>query len=184
MARMYTRRGDSGETDIMGGKRVPKDDPRIAALGEIDELNAAIGLAMAVIEDREITAVLHQVQNDLFTVGADLSVAPGKELKLPKMTEGHVKSLEQGIEKFDPGAAKEFVLPGGSIQVASLQLARAVARRAERAVVALSRKQEMNKHVLEYLNRLSSLLYVLALNVKKSTGQIEEHPKYEPPGTK
>jgi cob(I)alamin adenosyltransferase len=94
MAKIYTRRGDSGETDLIGGTRVPKDDLRIAALGEVDELNAAIGLAMAVIEDRDITAALHRVQNDLFTVGADLSVAPGKELKLPKVTK-----LSSGISR-------------------------------------------------------------------------------------
>ena len=168
----------------MGGKRVPKDDLRIAALGEVDELNAAIGIAMAVMEDRDIAAALHRVQNDLFTLGADLSVAPGKELKLPKVTEGHVKALEQDIENLNPGGASEFVLPGGSMQVACLQFARAVARRAERAVVALSRKQEMNKHVLEYLNRLSTLLFVLALNVKKSTGLTEEHPDYDRLGRK
>ena len=184
MTRPYTRRGDSGETDLIGGKRVPKDNLRITALGEVDELNAVIGLAMAVIEDGDIVAALHRVQNDLFTVGADLSVAPGKELRLPKVTEDQVKALEQDIEKLNPGAANEFVLPGGSMQAASLQLARAVARRAERAVVALSRRQRVNKHIMEYLNRLSTLLYVLALNVKKKTGSTEEHPKYEWPGRK
>jgi len=168
----------------MGGRRVPKDNLRIAALGEVDELNAIIGLAMAVIEDGEITAVLHRVQNDLFTVGADISVAPGKKLRLPKVTEEHVKVLEQDIEKLNHNAASEFVLPGGSMQVACLQLARAVARRAERAAVALSRRQKLNGHILEYLNRLSSLLYVMALNAKKSTGLKEEHPSYARPGTK
>lgn len=184
MAKTYTRRGDSGETDLIGGMRVPKDDLRITALGEVDELNAAIGLAMAVIEDRDITAALHRVQNDLFTVGADLSVAPGKQLKLPKVTAGHVKALERDIEKLSPGAASEFVLPGGSMQVACLQLARAIARRAERAAVALSRRQELNLHVLKYLNRVSTLLYVLALSVKKSMGLAEEHPKYDRPKRK
>jgi cob(I)alamin adenosyltransferase len=179
MTKIYTRRGDSGETDLMGGMRVPKDDLRIAALGEVDELNAAIGLAMAVIEDRDITATLHRLQNDLFTVGADLSVAPGKELKLPKVTAEHVEILERDIEKLSPVAANEFVLPGGSMQIACLQLARAIARRAERAAVALSRHQELNRHVLEYLNRVSTLLYVLALSIKKSTGMTEEHPRYD-----
>ena len=168
----------------MGGTRVPKDDLRIMALGEIDELNAAIGLAMSVIQDRDIIAALHRVQNDLFTVGADLCVAPGKELKLPKVTEGQVRDLERDVERYGPGEASGFVLPGGSMQVACLQLARAIARRAERATVALARHQELNKHVLEYLNRVSTLLYVLALNVKKSTGMAEEHPKYDLPERK
>lgn len=168
----------------MGGTRVPKDDLRIVALGEIDELNATIGLAMAVTEDRDVTAVLHRVQNDLFTVGADLSVAPGKHLKLPKVTVSQVKALEDDIEKMNPGEVSGFVLPGGSMQAACLQLSRAIARRAERAVVALSRHQELNRHVLVYLNRVSTLLYVLALNVKRSTGLTEEHPKYDLPEPK
>ncbi len=178
MTKMYTRRGDKGETDLMGGKRVSKHDLRVEALGDIDELNAVIGVAMTTIRDPDTLSVLHRVQNDLFTVGSDLSIPPGKELKLPKVDSGHVTALEADITRFSPEGARKFVLPGGSIEVAHLQLARTVARRAERAVVALSRKQKVNPHLLEYVNRLSTLLYVLALSVKKESGIEEEHPTY------
>jgi len=175
---MYTGRGDSGETDLMGGKRVSKHDLRVEALGDIDELNAVIGVAMTAIRDPDTLAVLHRVQNDLFTVGSDLSIAPGKQLKLPKVSNSHVSALEADIARFSPEGPRKFVLPGGSVEVAHLQLARTVARRAERTVVALSRKQKVNPHLLEYVNRLSTLLYVLALSVKKESGIEEEHPTY------
>jgi cob(I)alamin adenosyltransferase len=179
MSRIYTGRGDSGETDLLGGKRVPKDDLRIEAIGDVDELNAIIGVAIAAMEDTEIIGILHRIQNDLFTVGADLSVAPEKKLKLPKVQKSHIESLESYIGRLDIGDAKEFVIPGGSGQAANLQMARAVARRAERTVVALSRKEKVNPLVLQYLNRLSTLLYALALSVKKSRGMKEEHPAYK-----
>ena len=178
MTKMYTRRGDKGETDLMGGKRVSKHDLRVEALGDIDELNAVIGVAMTAIRDPDTLAVLHRVQNDLFTVGSDLSIAPGKQLKLPKVSNSHVSALEADIARFSPEGVRKFVFPGGSVEVAHLQLARTVARRAERTVVALSRKQKVNPHLLEYVNRLSTLLYVLALSVKKESGIEEEHPTY------
>ena len=179
MAKIYTARGDTGETDLMGGKRVPKDDLQIAALGEIDELNAVIGVAMTTINDSNVLGILHRIQNDLFTVGSDLSIAPGKKLKMPRVSGDNVKALESDIDSLTPPRVKEFVFPGGSTEAAELHLARAVARRAERAVVALSHYQSVNPSVLEYLNRLSTLLYVLALNIKKVSGLPEEHPTYE-----
>ncbi len=178
MKRIYTGKGDKGETDLIGGKRVLKDDLRIAALGDVDELNAAIGVAMTAMEDKEIIGVLHRIQNDLFTVGADLSTLPGKKAKVPSLAESHVKGLEVDIGRFNPDAAKEFVLPGGLVDVAYLQLARAVARRAERTAVSLSKTEKVNPLVLKYLNRLSTLLYVLALRLKALAGVEEEHPVY------
>ncbi len=179
MPKLYTSRGDKGETDLMGGKRVPKDDLRIAALGEVDELNAVIGVTIALSKDKDIVNILRRVQNDLFTVGSDLSIAPGKRLSLPNMSGEMVKALEEDIESNVQKSEREFVLPGGSIDVAYLQFARTVARRAERAIVGLSKKQTVNPHVLAYINRLSTLLYVLALRVKKSKGMLEQHPIYE-----
>ncbi len=179
MPKMYTSRGDKGETDLMGGKRVSKDDLRINALGEVDELNAVIGVTIALLKDKGIVDILSRVQNDLFTVGSDLSIAPGKRLSLPKVSVEMVKALEKDIESNAQKSEREFVLPGGSIDVAYLQFARTVARRAERAVVGLSKKQTVNPHVLAYINRLSTLLYVLALRIKKSKGMLEEHPTYE-----
>lgn len=179
MAKIYTARGDTGETDLMGGKRVPKDDLQIAALGEVDELNAVIGLAMTTINDRNVLSILHRVQNDLFTIGSDISIAPGKRLKLPRLSTDNVKALERDIDSLTPPGVKQFVFPGGSVEAAQLQFARAVARRAERALVSLSHYHSVNPFVLEYMNRLSTLLYVLAINIKKASGLPEEHPTYE-----
>ena len=178
MKRIYSGKGDKGETDLIGGKRVLKDNLRIASLGDVDELNAAIGVAMTAIEDREIVGILHRIQNDLFTMGADLSVVPGKKPRLPNVEADHVKALEADIEKMSPRSARKFVLPGGSTDVAHLQFVRTVARRAERTVVSLSKKEKVNPLILTYLNRLSTLLYVLALSLKRSAGVEEEHPTY------
>lgn len=179
MSKMYTARGDKGETDLMGGERVYKDDIRVVALGELDELNATIGLAITTIKIKDIRVILHRIQDELFTAGADLSVVPGKDLRLPKIGEAHVKRLEDDIGRLSPEGMKKFVIPGGSPEAAHLQFSRAVARRAERAVVRLSRSQPVNQFVLEYLNRLSTLLYVLALSVKRLSGREEEYPTYE-----
>ncbi len=179
MTPFYTGRGDSGETDLLGGERVAKDDLRITALGEVDELNAVIGVALVALKIKDIRVILHRVQDELFTVGADLSVSQGRDIKLPKIVPSHVKRLEADISRLSPENIKKFVIPGGSQEAAELQLARAVARRAERSAVKLSRSQPVNPFVLEYLNRLSTLLFILALNVKRLSGREEEHPSYE-----
>jgi cob(I)alamin adenosyltransferase len=162
ITRVYTRVGDKGETSLVGGARVSKANARVDAYGEVDELNSVIGLARAKVQDAEIDDVLALIQNDLFTVGADL--ASPNEVQVPRITEEFVKTLESISDRFlaqiEP--LKEFILPGGSEAGATVHLARTVARRAERRVVALAGVEELNPEVIVYLNRLSDLLFILA----------------------
>ena len=175
---MYTRTGDKGESTLLGGVRASKAHPRFEAMGDVDELNAAIGVAMAVQADPRVVAVLRDVQNALFTVGAELSVAAGKKAGVPRVTADQVAALEAEMGKLDLGEIKEFILPRGSPAVATLHYARAIARRAERHAWALSKKEKVNPELLKYLNRLSSLLFTLSVWVQRSEGIAEEHPKY------
>ena len=178
MAKVYTRTGDAGQATLMGGVRASKAHPRFEAMGDVDELNAAIGVAMAAQSDSKVLDVLRMVQNTLFTVGAELSVAAGKRAAVPKVSDHDVMMLEAAIDAVDPGEIKEFILPRGSAAVASLHLARAVARRAERHTWALSKKEKVNPEALRYLNRLSSLLFALAVRVQRAEGSAQEHPTY------
>ncbi len=179
MAKLYTRRGDAGETGLLGPDRVPKDDPRVEAMGAVDELNAVIGLVLAAQKEKRIRDLLLKIQDDLFTVGAELAMAPASEdAKLPRITEAHVARLEDGIEALDVGEIREFIIPRGSESLARLHWARTVARRAERRVVALSRREGLNPNLLRYMNRLSSLLYQMAVWRQKQERQSAEHPSY------
>ena len=176
MARLYTRKGDAGTTGVLGGPRVAKDDRRILALGDVDEANAAIGVALAFQMDSKVIAVLRNAQNTLFTVGAEVGSKP--KAKVPRVTSDHVATLETAMQVLDVGEIKEFVLPRGTPAVASLHLARTVVRRAERACVTLNRKEKLNPEVLRYLNRLSSFLFQAAVWVQRQSRQPEEHPTY------
>lgn len=166
LSRIYTKTGDQGETGLGDGSRVPKDHPRVAAYGSVDELNAVLGLLVLEAEP-PLAEQLRGIQNDLFDVGADLCVPqtaeeiPGKALRV---TAAQAERLERAIdahnEKQQP--LRSFVLPGGSRAAAWCHLARTVCRRAERDVVALSHGEPINPQVVVYLNRLSDLLFVLA----------------------
>ncbi|HTD80540.1 MAG TPA: cob(I)yrinic acid a,c-diamide adenosyltransferase [Thermoplasmata archaeon] len=179
MARIYTRTGDEGETTLMGGKRASKAHPRVEAMGDVDELNASIGVAMAAQSDPKVLDFLGMVQNTLFTVGAELSVAAGAKAEMPHVTSHDVMMLEAAMDAMDPGKITEFVMPRGSMAVSTLHLARAVARRAERHLFALSAKEPVNPELLRYLNRLSSLLFTLAVWVQRNEGTRQEHPTYQ-----
>ena len=179
MAKLYTRRGDAGETGLLGPDRVPKDDPRVEAMGAVDELNAVIGLVLAAQKEKRIRDLLLKIQDDLFTVGAELAIAPASgEAKVPRITEAHVARLEDGIEALDVGEIREFIIPRGSESLARLHWARTVARRAERRVVALSKREGLNPDLLRYMNRLSSLLYQMAVWRQKQERKRAEHPSY------
>ncbi len=166
LSRIYTKTGDAGDTGLGDGKtRVPKDHPRVAAYGEVDELNALLGLVL--IETSEERTLLQSIQNDLFDVGADLCLPetageqPGSKLRVrPEQA----TRLEQEIDRLNARLQPltSFVLPGGSRASAWCHLARTVCRRAERAVVTLARSEPVNAQVIVYLNRLSDLLFVLA----------------------
>ena len=181
MAKLYTRAGDAGETGLLGPARVSKDDPRVEAMGAVDELNAVIGLTLAAQKENRIRDLLLKIQDDLFTVGAELAMVPGTAgAKVPRVTHEHVARLEAGIEAFDVGRITEFILPRGSEDLVRLHWARTVARRAERRVVTLSKHETLNPEILRYMNRLSSVLYQVAVWVQRESRKSPEHPSYEP----
>jgi cob(I)alamin adenosyltransferase len=163
--KIYTRTGDRGETGLLGGARVDKSVLRVETYGEMDELNAALGVARAQVSDSEIAAILEALQRDLFSVGALLADPEGKfQSNKVEIAPADVERLERHIDHFESRLPPltRFLLPGGSAGAAALHLARAVARRAERRLVALSRTESVPPALLAYLNRLSDLLFVLA----------------------
>jgi cob(I)alamin adenosyltransferase len=163
LTRIYTRAGDRGETSLGDGSRVPKLDCRIAAFGTVDELNSLLGLALAGDVPAEMRPVLERVQNELFDVGADISVPFGVADRL-RVAQTQIDALEADCDRFnaDLPELKSFVLPGGSEAAARLHVARAVCRRAERDVLDAAEQVEINPLVIAYLNRLSDLLFILA----------------------
>jgi len=166
LSRIYTKTGDAGETGLGDGHRVAKDHPRVEAYGEVDELNAVLGLVLANSSECPDRALLTMIQNDLFDLGADLCVpleadeTPGSKLRIqPQQYERLEQSIDAYNENLQP--LQSFILPGGSISSAWLHLARTVCRRAERAVVTLMHQEPINMHAMIYLNRLSDYLFVL-----------------------
>ncbi len=178
MPKLYTATGDAGTTGLLGPERVAKDDPRVEAMGAVDELTAVLGVALAAQKARPIQEALLKIQDDLFTVGAELAVARSADSKVPRITAAYVARLEATLEALDVGDVKEFLLPRGSEALARLHWARAVARRAERRVVALAHKETVGPDLLRYMNRLSSLLYQMALWVQTKERRAKEHPTY------
>jgi cob(I)alamin adenosyltransferase len=165
LTRIYTRAGDAGETSLGDGSRVSKTDPRIQAYGAVDEVNSLLGLVLAAPElPDEFRPWLQQVQNDLFDVGADLSVPLDDERERLRVRQEQVERLEELCDvvnaRLEP--LKSFVLPGGGEAAARLHVARAACRHAERATVALAEAEDVNPIVIAYLNRLSDLLFILA----------------------
>lgn len=168
LTRIYTKTGDRGTTALGSGRRVKKDHPRIEACGDVDELNASIGAAIAAAVATEVAALLRRVQNDLFDLGADLTVpessARTRKGRAPlRILPSHVAHLEKAIDHFNARLQplNSFVLPGGTPLAAALHHARTVCRRAERRLVTLARREPVNEQALIYLNRLSDLLFVL-----------------------
>jgi cob(I)alamin adenosyltransferase len=163
---IYTRTGDQGETGLFGGGRVGKDDPRVDAYGEVDELNAAVGLARTFPAHAELGGLLKTVQDQLFTVGAVLAtpVDAAAQSHVPKLEPAWATQMEKDIDRFDQElpTLRQFILPGGSSAGAALHLARTICRRAERKVVALARVDSSRAPVVVYLNRLSDYLFTLA----------------------
>jgi cob(I)alamin adenosyltransferase len=180
LTRIYTRAGDAGETSLGDGSRVRKTDPRIEAYGTVDELNSVIGLVLAGDVPEEFRPWLEQVQNDLFDLGADLSVPLEDERERLRTTGAQVERLEELCdrvnERLEP--LKSFVLPGGSEGAALLHVARTVCRRAERQATALAEASELNPDALAYLNRLSDLLFILARSANAERGAPE--PLWKP----
>jgi cob(I)alamin adenosyltransferase len=167
LTKIYTRTGDAGTTGLADGSRVAKDAPRIEAIGAVDELNSVIGLLLCEEMPAGIHACLGGVQHDLFDLGGELSV-PGHAI----MSEAHSRRLEEALDVFNAGlpALKDFILPGGSRAASLAHVARTVCRRAERAIVALAGTDAVAPPLLQYLNRLSDLLFVLARMLNRHAG--------------
>lgn len=159
--KIYTRTGDRGETSLLGGRRVPKDDPRIEAYGTVDELNSFIGLARSSAPDSDLDAELHRIQGDLFEIGAQL--ASITDDRFSGISGERIGALERWIDRMDQQLEPltSFILPGGSRTAGHLHVARTVCRRAERSVIRLSRETSTGTTVV-YLNRLSDALFVAA----------------------
>ena len=181
--RIYTRGGDAGETSLGDGSRVSKLDCRIGAFGTVDELNSALGVALAGDCPEPLRAPLERVQNELFDVGADLSVPWGVADRL-RIDQAAVDELERLCDTFnaDLPELRSFVLPGGTETAARLHVARTICRRAERDALEASRELELNPLVLVYLNRLSDLLFILARAANASAGRDE--PLWKPGGSR
>ncbi len=177
--RIYTKTGDAGETSLFGGGRVPKDHPRVDAYGCIDELNSAIGVAVSFLREPRIINELQGIQNELFNIGSELaSETGGRAAEVGRLflnPDDKIAALERLIDDNDSKlpALHTFVLPSGSQPGALLHLARTVCRRAERALVRLSREEALNPAIIAYLNRLGDLLFVLARYVNKAAGKPE-----------
>ena len=174
ITKVYTKAGDTGQTSLVGGARVSKGSLRVDTYGEVDELNSVIGMVRVQTRDKEIDEVLGMVQNDLFTLGADL--ASPSEIDVPRIADSFVAKLEQFADRFltELEPLKEFILPGGTDAGAMLHFARTVARRTERRVVSLSEIEEINPETIVYLNRLSDLLFILARVVNHREGVAEK----------
>ncbi len=176
--KLYTKGGDDGTTGLFGGPRVLKNDLRVTAYGEVDELNAALGVVMTLVTDNVLSVRLRQIQSDLFVVGGELATAAGKSA-LVAVTMAQAEQLEPWIDEASDAVPplQNFILPGGTPLSAHLHLARTICRRAERAVVSLTQHEAVNPAVVVYLNRLSDLLFALArwANHRAGVQDIEWH---------
>ena len=180
--RIYTRGGDAGETSLGDGTRVPKSDLRIAAFGTVDELNSWLGLALARGVPEPFRPWLERIQNELFDLGADLSVPTDERRERLRVTREQVAGLEELCDAANEGLEplRSFVLPGGTEAAATLHVARTVCRRAERLAVELAATEPVNPVALAYLNRLSDLLFILARAANAGT----DEPLWKPGGSR
>lgn len=170
ISKVYTRTGDSGETALGDGIRVSKDHPRVEAVGEVDELNCAVGLLLSYNLPKAVRATLTRIQHELFDLGGELCI-PNHRIVTAEYTE----RLEQELDEFNTELPhlREFVLPGGGRAASACHLARAVCRRAERHVVTLARNSDVSPQAMAYLNRLADLLFVIARLLSRSEGHRE-----------
>jgi len=168
LSKIYTRTGDAGTTGLADGSRVAKDSPRIAALGDLDELNSIVGLLLTEELPEDIRTLLTGIQHDLFDLGGEMAI-PGSAL----LNEKSVGELEAAIDRYNAalGPLKEFILPGGMRAAAVAHLARAVCRRAERQLVAVAAAEPISETGRKYVNRLSDLLFVLGRSLNRSAGR-------------
>lgn len=166
LTKIYTRKGDGGDTSLAGGQRVPKDALRIQAYGTVDELNSQVGVTLTCGLSERLMEELTAIQNELFHLGSDLAFLEEDKAKfsIPQIEARHVAKLEGLIDEFTAvtGPLENFILPGGAVGAAQLHVARTICRRAERMVITLAREDAVGLHVIPYLNRLSDALFVMA----------------------
>jgi len=168
MSKIYTKTGDKGTTSLVGGTRLPKDHIKIEAYGSVDELNAWIGVLADAPENNERNAFLKEIQDRLFTIGAELASEPEQnKKKLPELFESDIVVLEKEMDFYNEAipTLRAFVLPGGHPLVSFAHVARTVCRRSERQVISLSHNEEVNPLIIKYLNRLSDYLFVLSRKI-------------------
>ncbi len=180
MVKIYTKRGDFGETDLFGGGRIKKSNQRIKAYGTVDELTSILGFASSLTKILVIKQAIEEIQNELYILMSDLAT-PKQNLKIKRINKENTKRLENtidGIEKYLPKLTK-FILPSGSPSGSAIHYARTVCRRAEREVVELSESEKINPEILKYLNRLSDYLFVMARFVNKKEKAKEIKADYE-----
>ncbi len=172
---IYTKFGDKGNTALLGGSVVTKDDPRVEAYGSVDELNAVIGIAISFNDVEDVNKSLTQIQNDLFVIGAELA-SPISSPNMKTIDPKRSLEMEKEIDSMDLvlPELKNFILPGGSKTASLLHLARTVCRRAERAIVSLSQEEKINPEIIIYINRLGDLIFTQArfINFKKNAPEI------------
>jgi cob(I)alamin adenosyltransferase len=178
--RIYTKTGDKGDTSLAGGKRVPKDCPRIECYGTVDELNAFVGLAGVSASEHPglapLSPILLRIQHELFNLGSILATPPEVvREKAPRVTAVEVEQLESEIDTFNDGLGRlrSFTLPGGSRMNAELHVCRTICRRAERLTISLSRQEPVPQEAIQYLNRLSDALFVFSRWASRATGSAE-----------
>lgn len=175
-SRLYTRTGDDGTTSLVGGARAPKDSTRLEAYGTVDELNSWLGLLAAsdaLTPERRST--LHGIQNRLFDIGAALATEPESSWQPAPVPEEAITDIETAIDSVDSALppVRRFILPGGHPDAARANIARTVARRAERRIISLAREAEIDPGILRYVNRLSDFLFALAREININTGHDE-----------
>ena len=176
LSKITTRTGDRGDTGLGDGSRVSKDSPRVRALGDLDELNSAIGVVLAEEPPADVAEAFAQVQHDLFDLGGEISI-PGHAL----LADEQVARLEAAIDAWNAELPplKEFILPGGTRAAAAAHLARTVCRRAERSVVALGEKDKVGEPARRYLNRLSDLLFIAGRRLNRHAGRTDVQWRHE-----
>lgn len=170
LSKIYTRTGDKGDTGMADGSRVAKDDIKVVAIGDIDELNCQIGVLISEISDRGLLDLLNRIQHILFDLGAEITLPEYEAINA-----SHIDYLEQQLDEMNQHLKplEEFILPGGSRSAAACHLARAVCRRAERSLVKLNREHTVNMQTLAFINRLSDLLFVMARKLCVDAGAAE-----------
>lgn len=178
---VYTKVGDKGKTAFFGCGMIQKDDPRIEALGAVDELNSVIGVTLSMVDDTEIQEILTKIQHDLFQVGADVAGSALEKKALPRITKAHIQEIEQAIDRIEEklGMPTKFILPGGTQASSFLHLCRAITRRSERELVKAKNVIEINSDLMIYMNRLSDFFFMLARQANNEVDVKEQQPIYK-----